>query len=105
MVDLNKGNRGVVVRPRSGSMVVEVISQAWQIRRGYVGGDDLRKISDSGCRNNVPHELRSRRTGRRVVDRDHAPVRSLELTEIAFQDILRRNCGEQPSIPQAREVQ
>src|SRR5690242_17001301 len=99
MVDLNKWNRGVVVRPRSGSMVVEVVSLAWQIRRRYVGGDDLRKISDSGCRNNVPHELGSRGTGRRIVDGDLASVGSHELTEIPFQDILRRNCGEQPGIP------
>ena len=108
MIDLDKWNGGVVVRPGGGSMVVEIIRLARQIRCGYVGGYDLAKISDSARRNNVPEELRPRRTidtARRVKDGDLASIGRLELAEIAFQHILRRNCGEQPSIPQAREIQ
>src|SRR5438874_1793296 len=99
MVDLDQGSRGVVKRPGSGPMVIEVINLAWQIRRWYVGGNDPSKISDPGWGNDVPGELRSHTTGSGVEDGDLASVCSQELTEIAAQESFSWNRGEQPGIP------
>src|SRR6185369_993060 len=108
MVYLDQWNRGVVVRPSSGSMVIEVIREARQVWRGYVGGGDPGKIGDPVCWNDVPYELRSRRTAdtaRWVVDGNLGSVCGGELAEVAGQHSLRWNRSQQPSIPKAREIQ